>query len=379
MTCLQTSFVMEQSPPPLPSSLVHPDERDILIGRGHNVYNYIGNRRFRRLVDLHIQEYVESDARSHKTGLVRSIIEIVQKSGYRFLKQDEKGVFAELSYEDEKKKVNLTKCTTSNNVDNFVLLYCCDGSSMYLTPCCFQVGHSLRDRSGLLEQHLEYKLQTREQLEKDKTPIMDYVEKVTPRWHEREVVVSDWAYPRMIDPDGPLKISPSRDVAAASCLLKLSSSSSSAGEAVEDAAAILVSGFSTKKGKRYEVRPTLCSIITAQQEGQKMRVPRTKKDSTLKKKPGPPKKANRRYIRSLNEIVVPTLQNGHDALPVAGGWKFFPLPEFRNKKVDLGTHANGWKLQLAPISFKADSIMLDVPTYFVKKGSKKPSLASSSG
>lgn len=345
MTCLQTSFVMEQSPPPLPSSLVHPDERDILIGRGHNVYNYIGNRRFRRLVDLHIQEYVESDARSHKTGLVRSIIEIVQKSGYRFLKQDEKGVFAELSYEDEKKKV----------------------------------GHSLRDRSGLLEQHLEYKLQTREQLEKDKTPIMDYVETVTPRWHEREVVVSDWAYPRMIDPDGPLKISPSRDVAAASCLLKLSSSSSSAGEAVEDAAAILVSGFSTKKEKRYEVRPTLCSIITAQQEGHKTRVPRAKKDSTLKKKPGPPKKANRRYIRSLNEIVVPTLQNGHDALPVAGGWKFFPLPEFRNKKVDLGTHANGWKLQLAPISFKADSIMLDVPTYFVKKGSKRPSLASSSG
>jgi hypothetical protein len=43
---------------------------------------------------------------------------------------------------------------------------------------------------------------------------------------------------------------------------------------------------------------------------------------------------------SLADIVVPTLQEGHELLPMAGDWKFFPLPEFRSTKVDLGSQAN---------------------------------------
>jgi hypothetical protein len=69
------------------------------------MYNFIGNRRFRLLVDLFIQEYVESQSRSFKTGLVRSVIDIAKAAGYRFLKRDKRGIFSEISYCATKMKV----------------------------------------------------------------------------------------------------------------------------------------------------------------------------------------------------------------------------------------------------------------------------------
>ena len=89
------------------SKLVRPDERDILIGRGNSMYNFIGNRRFRKLVDMFIQEYVESNSRRHKSTLVRTVIDIAQRAGYRFLKRDRLGIFAELSHCDKKLKVGI--------------------------------------------------------------------------------------------------------------------------------------------------------------------------------------------------------------------------------------------------------------------------------
>ena len=89
------------------SQMVHPDERDILIGRGNSMYNFIGNRRFRKLVDMFIQEYVESNSRRHKSILVRTVIDTAQRAGYRFLKRDKLGIFAELSYFEKKLKVSV--------------------------------------------------------------------------------------------------------------------------------------------------------------------------------------------------------------------------------------------------------------------------------
>ena len=99
---------MQRPSPPPTRDLVPPTAKDILIGRGHKVYNFIGNRRFRKLIDMFIQEYVESDSRNHKTSLVRKIIEIVIQSGYRFLSLDASGVFAEISYDEMKKKVSVS-------------------------------------------------------------------------------------------------------------------------------------------------------------------------------------------------------------------------------------------------------------------------------
>lgn len=63
-------------------------------------------RRFRQVIDLFIEEYVDDrTARSEKTKLVRTVVKIVYESGYRFLKPDEEGVFAELGLKYVLKKV----------------------------------------------------------------------------------------------------------------------------------------------------------------------------------------------------------------------------------------------------------------------------------
>lgn len=62
--------------------------------------------------------------------------------------------------------------------------------------------------------------------------------------------------------------------------------------------------------------------------------------------------------RNINEIVVPAMKHGD--LPYGGYWKFFPLPEVQEAKVDLGQSAKGWILKLEPISFNAEPITLDV-------------------
>jgi hypothetical protein len=72
-----------------------------------------------------------------------------------------------------------------------------------------------------------------------------------------------------------------------------------------------------------------------------------------------------RYVTAINNIVVPAMQNG--ILPLKGYWKFFPLPELGNK-VDLGGTPSGWKLRLEPISFEAESIILEVPSLEQSEG-----------
>jgi hypothetical protein len=78
-----------------------------------------------------------------------------------------------------------------------------------------------------------------------------------------------------------------------------------------------------------------------------------------------PSKKRARYVTAINDIVVPTMQNG--ILPLKGYWKFFPLPELGNK-VDLGGTPSGWKLRLEPIAFEAECIMLEVPSVEKSEG-----------
>lgn len=324
---------------------------------------------------MFIQEYVESDSRNHKTSLVRKIIEIVIQSGYRFLSLDASGVFAEISYDEMKKKV----------------------------------GHSLRDRTELVAQHLALKLKTRDELLQDGIPLMDYVELVTPSWHEHEITVYGLAHPRGSRCNNHVRkrhettkklakqrmrtVHPSRDVVAASYLLNLSSNAhqlsrrdgaidrmSKTGEA---SMRINVSKSSTLSGRTEEVlanaavatRETvhpndvstrqstygaqgkaankICTHATIENisnfaRSQKETIARTTLDSS--------NQGNTRYLISLPDIVIPTLQKGHEFLPVSGDWKFYPLPEFRKMKVDLGTQAKGWQLHLAPHPSEGESI-----------------------
>ena len=100
-----------------------------------------------------------------------------------------------------------------------------------------QVGHSLRDRSGLVQKHLDLNLKTRNQLKREGIAIMDYVEMVTPVGKRREVI-TEWAYARSRDgispsrqaqgrrdikDHTPVMICQNHDAIGASCLLELSS------------------------------------------------------------------------------------------------------------------------------------------------------------
>jgi hypothetical protein len=80
---------------------------------------------------------------------------------------------------------------------------------------------------------------------------------------------------------------------------------------------------------------------------------------------------NTRYLLSLADIVVQTLQSENEVLPLPGDWVFFPLPLFRSVKVDMGTQPKGWKLQLVALSSNQESILLSVPPLCVVNGCQK--------
>jgi hypothetical protein len=61
-----------------------PRDRDILCGDALAYINHIGNRRFRKLVDFHIEDFLQDTSRGEL--LVKSILIALNSAGYRFLK-----------------------------------------------------------------------------------------------------------------------------------------------------------------------------------------------------------------------------------------------------------------------------------------------------
>ena len=71
-------------------SKAKPGQRDVISGRGRTTSTHPGNRRFRSIVELHIDRYVKSLRRKEKKAIVQQIINDVRKSGAEFLQQDPK-------------------------------------------------------------------------------------------------------------------------------------------------------------------------------------------------------------------------------------------------------------------------------------------------
>jgi hypothetical protein len=71
------------------SSVVdEPSPYDIVCGRNSGAYNYIGNRRFRVTVEMHLQRYIDSPTREDKTNVIKSIVWMLHEDiGARFLKK----------------------------------------------------------------------------------------------------------------------------------------------------------------------------------------------------------------------------------------------------------------------------------------------------
>jgi hypothetical protein len=205
-----------------------------------------------------------------------------------------------------------------------------------------KVGHALRDRSPNVDLHIKRNLKTRAQLVEEGLDIVQYAESVTggvdhdqwrtERYYKTETPVSGsrqlWVRPRGYKPESK----PEEEVAASSLLqMLLTSAAKKPPKKKKGGAAPPV-----KKEKRTKFREKYDGAVVGT------------------KNPGA------RYIRSINEIVVPTLQRASAELPSGGNWKFFPLPGLKNE-IDLGTTLKGWTLKLEPMGFEGEAISLDVP------------------
>lgn len=71
-----------------------PGDRDILCGDVNAFFDHLGNRRFRKLIDLHTEEYI-SDSTT-RDSLVKDIVHALKRSGYRLLEFNDDLVFEEV-------------------------------------------------------------------------------------------------------------------------------------------------------------------------------------------------------------------------------------------------------------------------------------------
>ena len=81
---------------------------DIICGRNNGAHNWIGNRRFRVTIMMHLQKYTESPTREEKTHVIKSVIELLLDKdgvGARFIKKVGEGVYERLKDKQIREKV----------------------------------------------------------------------------------------------------------------------------------------------------------------------------------------------------------------------------------------------------------------------------------
>jgi len=71
--------------------ILHPNEMDVLCGRGRPYQDFPGNLRVGRIVDQHVAQYLETHERLTKTMIAISIVKNVQTFGGRFLARRDDG------------------------------------------------------------------------------------------------------------------------------------------------------------------------------------------------------------------------------------------------------------------------------------------------
>lgn len=78
---------------------------DVLLGRGGATNQHTGNKRFRTIVLEYQPEYLGLRSRSKKSGISKSIVERINNSGGRFLKEVD-GMWTEVSFDVATKKAS---------------------------------------------------------------------------------------------------------------------------------------------------------------------------------------------------------------------------------------------------------------------------------
>mmetsp|Transcript_10215 Transcript_10215/g.19606 ORF Transcript_10215/g.19606 Transcript_10215/m.19606 type:complete len:209 (-) Transcript_10215:65-691(-) len=78
---------------------------DVVCGRGKGSYNRPGNKRFRAMVQEHVDEYVQAKTKLDKSMVLSAIVEKVREQWHgRFVKQ-KKGAWEEIGDEQAREKV----------------------------------------------------------------------------------------------------------------------------------------------------------------------------------------------------------------------------------------------------------------------------------
>jgi hypothetical protein len=62
---------------------------DVLCGRDKLSHAHSGNKRFRKIIEKHREEYQTAQNRESKTSITTKIIQLIESSGGRFLKKDD--------------------------------------------------------------------------------------------------------------------------------------------------------------------------------------------------------------------------------------------------------------------------------------------------
>jgi hypothetical protein len=96
-----------------------PGRNDVLLGRGKGFQQYIGNVRYRHLIEEHSTRY-ESASMMEKKELTEEVVRIIKEASGRFLKEDSAG-WAEVGDNVARFKVSHAfrsmRCTTADNKD----------------------------------------------------------------------------------------------------------------------------------------------------------------------------------------------------------------------------------------------------------------------
>lgn len=74
----------------LPCNYV-PSNYCVLCGRGKDVWNSIGNRRFRVIVSIFLERYSKAASKALKSQIVSDVVDTIRGSGGHFVKYEEDG------------------------------------------------------------------------------------------------------------------------------------------------------------------------------------------------------------------------------------------------------------------------------------------------
>lgn len=80
---------------------------DIICGRNNGAHNWVGNRRFRITIMMHLKQYTDAPSREERTHVIKSVIELLNKDevGARFIKKVGVGKYERLKDKQIREKV----------------------------------------------------------------------------------------------------------------------------------------------------------------------------------------------------------------------------------------------------------------------------------